>query len=84
MPKAPKKISMRHSWGEPNRLQFKTERQCLKCPIVKVTHHQSEGPFERHWTEFWHAETLEMVAGADAPTPKCEPVQTDVAQREAA
>ncbi len=42
---------MRHSWGEPERFGFKTERACKQCDIVKVTRHEGR----EHWIEFWRA-----------------------------
>jgi hypothetical protein len=59
----------RHRWGEPVRFPFKTERECLACGIVKVTRHESEGPRDFHWQEFWRD-------GDQLPadkTPACEP-----------
>ena len=58
---------MRHQWGKPDRVQFKTERQCARCGLVKVGHRQHEGGRDRNWTEFWRG--LELV-GRDK-TPAC-------------
>ncbi|MFC0243659.1 MULTISPECIES: cytochrome C [Rhodopseudomonas] len=62
----------RHRWGEPKRFPpFKTERECLNgCGIVKVTRHESEGPRDIHWQEFWRDGEQIRSAG----TPVCEPV----------
>lgn len=43
---------LRHEWGAPVRFEFKTERQCCRCGIVKVTRRGGDGSF---WTEFWRA-----------------------------
>ena len=41
----------RHSWADPVRFEYKTERSCVNgCGIVKVTWHQ---PGELPWTEFY-------------------------------
>lgn len=45
--------SARHKWGEPDRFPHKSERECRRCGMVKVTRHEAEGPHDRHWTEFW-------------------------------
>lgn len=45
-----KPISTRHKWGEPVRFQFKTERQCTRCPLVRVTRHE---PGKLAWVEWW-------------------------------
>jgi hypothetical protein len=64
----------RHSWGPPARIPnalaipHKTERQCLKCPIVKVTWHELDGSRVKYRTEFWLG--LDQVEGDR--TPACE------------
>ncbi|MCB1499734.1 MAG: hypothetical protein KDK07_08065 [Bauldia sp.] len=66
-------MSARHRWGEAERpTRFKTERQCVKCGLVKVTRHENTGgPGETHWTEFWRGlERIECEA-----TPPCQPVE---------
>jgi len=69
----------RHSWGEPTRipnalaLPRKTERQCVKCGIVKVTWHLIDGPLETFRTEFWRG--LDQIEGTS--TPICEAVKVD-------
>lgn len=62
----------RHRWSEPKRFPpHKTERECLNgCGIVKVTRHESEGPRDVHWQEFWRGGD-KLPAG---PTPACEAV----------
>lgn len=54
--------STRHRWGEPDRLQFKTERECTRCGLVKVTRHE---PGVLPWVEFWRA--CERVPGDGMP-----------------
>lgn len=39
----------RHSWGEPERFPFKSERVCAHCGLIKVTRYEGE----EHWVEFW-------------------------------
>jgi hypothetical protein len=53
----------RHSWGEPMRFQHKTERECRRCGMVKVTRHQT---FENVWTEFWR-NGEEKIEGKGTP-----------------
>jgi hypothetical protein len=61
----------RHRWGEPVRFERKTERECLNgCGTIKVTRHENEGGFDRHWVEFWRDQ--EKIPGKG--TPACEPV----------
>ncbi len=43
----------RHRWGERVPFEHKTERECRRCGMVKVTRHEGEGAFDRPWTEFW-------------------------------
>jgi len=63
--------SRRHSWGEPNRLVQKTERECTRgCRTIRVTFH-ARG---RHWIEFWR--DGEKIEGTH--TPVCEPVMMEV------
>lgn len=54
-----------HNWGDPVRFQHKTERQCVKCGLIKVTHHQAG---VRCWTTFWRG--LDEIKGDG--TPVCE------------
>lgn len=66
---------MTHRWGErvvvsPN----KTERQCLRCGIVKATRNECEGGRPLFWTEFWRG--LDRIEGDG--TPACAPVGDDV------
>jgi hypothetical protein len=43
---------LRHEWGAPQRFANKTERQCCRCGLVKVTKHEAEAR-PPHWTEYW-------------------------------
>lgn len=65
----------RHRWGEPVRFPHKSERQCIKCGLVKVTRHEAEGPRDVHWVEYWR----EGDQVAADKTPACEPVKELVA-----
>lgn len=63
----------RHRWGDRVVFPHKTERDCINCGLVKVSRHESEGGFDRYWTEFWRG--CEQVVGAG--TPVCQPVGAD-------
>lgn len=56
----------RHEWGQPERFAHKTERQCLKCGLLKVTRHEAEGPRDVHWTEWWQG--LDEIASRTTPS----------------
>ena len=54
--------STRHKWPEKgNRFftsdrvpfHFKTERDCKRCGMTKVTRHETQGTRDVHWVEFW-------------------------------
>lgn len=66
----------RHSWGPPTRIPSalamprKTERQCVKCPVVKVTWHEMDGARETYRTESWCGLDRIECTG----TPACEVV----------
>lgn len=56
----------RHRWSErtvisPN----KSERQCLRCGMVKASIHQWDGPKELHWPEFYRG--LDKIECAGTP-----------------
>jgi len=60
--------STRHRWGDKDRLAHKTEQQCKRCDMVKVTRHEFEGGREIYWIEFWRdCEQIECEA-----TPPCD------------
>lgn len=73
MPSSPTSAGQRHIWGEASRpTRFKTERECSRCGLVKVTRHEgmAGSPGESHWTEWWRG--LERIHAEQ--TPACEPV----------
>jgi hypothetical protein len=52
-----KPVSTRHRWGEPVRFgTYKTERQCTRCEMVKVSRHEFDGGRDVHWIEWWRDE----------------------------
>jgi hypothetical protein len=54
-----KKISTRHRWGE--RVEcgpHKSEKQCVRCGVVRASMHQNQGAHDEHWKEFWRDEEL--------------------------
>ena len=61
--------SARHRWGEPARFEHKTERECSRCEMVKVTRHEVEAGSDVCWTEFWR--DCELV-GRGSPRPLCD------------
>jgi hypothetical protein len=62
----------RHKWGDRVPFQHKSERTCLNgCGITRVSRHETDGPRDVHWVEFWR--DGERIA-CDA-TPACEPVE---------
>lgn len=58
----------RHSWDEPVRFAYKTERTCNRCHICKVTRHE---PGQQPWIEFYRG--LDKLS-VDK-TPECEMVE---------
>ncbi len=71
-------VSTRHKWGERQPFMskgavpyhWKTERQCVRCGMVKVTRHEpDDGPFGRHWSEFWLE--LDQVPTDGGAVPQC-------------
>ena len=59
--------SVRHGWSAPVRFPLKTERECRRCPTVRVTRHDA-GPSAVPWVEFWK----DGVRVETARTPVCE------------
>jgi hypothetical protein len=63
---------LRHAWPrEPVRFVNKSERQCCRCGLVKVTRHE---PAARppHWTVFWmNGARLDDGSTPTPPTPPC-------------
>jgi hypothetical protein len=54
----------RHSWGDPARTEFRTERVCRRCDMLKVTVHEGQFP----WVEF-HRDGKQVEADR---TPPCD------------
>lgn len=46
---APDVAARKHKWGDPMRLQGRTERTCAHCEIVKITMHPPHGLPWREW-----------------------------------
>ena len=47
-------MSARHRWGEKVRFgNYKSEQQCVRCELVKVSRHENEGSRPLHWKEYW-------------------------------
>lgn len=62
--------STRHKWAAKIEVSpHKSERQCIRCEMVKVSRHESEGGREIHWQEFWR--DLDQVDCSDG-TPPCD------------
>jgi hypothetical protein len=58
-------MSTRHSWCDPVRFPYKTERECRNCDLIRVTRHEAG---ERPWQEFWkYGEQIKGTA-----TPPCD------------
>lgn len=60
----------RHQWALPVRFVHKTEQQCNRCALIKVTRHEYEGGRDLYWTEFWR--DMEKVEHDCGKTPPCE------------
>jgi hypothetical protein len=62
--------STRHSWCDKNVVSaHKSERECRRCGMVKVTRHEFDGRRELHWQEFWR--DLDRVDDGGS-TPPCD------------
>ena len=63
----------RHSWGEPLRALYKTERQCRRCGLVKVTHH--DNPRAGAWVDWWRDDvgTLSAMPACELATAEAAP-----------
>lgn len=78
---------MRHTWSEPSRpTERKTERECTRCGLIKVTRHEQERRsaggatgkpmmFDRHWIEWHRGAGVPERIGVGGPTPVCEVVE---------
>jgi hypothetical protein len=60
--------STRHRWSTAHKWPHKTERQCVRCEMVKVTRHETEAGREIHWTEFWR----DLERAETQSTPPCD------------
>ena len=70
----------RHRWSAPNRpSRFKTERECQRCGLIKVTRHEGVGgPGESYWTEWWRPDASGVPARIDSENmPACAPVSEE-------
>jgi hypothetical protein len=56
----------KHRWGEPMRLQDRTERVCQICGLVKITQHPPHGLPWREWRPRDSTARFQM-----ASTPPC-------------
>jgi hypothetical protein len=65
---------LRHSWRQPVRFPHKTERECSRCGLIRVTRHDA-GESAIPWVEFWKEGSRLDVRG----TPTCEPAEQVVA-----
>lgn len=49
--------SSRHRWAQKVEFPpYKSERQCIRCEMVLVSRHESEGGRPVHWKEFYRDE----------------------------
>ncbi|MGJ5036576.1 hypothetical protein ACQR13_20920 [Bradyrhizobium sp. HKCCYLRH3059] len=62
-------ISTRHRWGDKVRFVNKTEQQCSRCEMVKVSRRERQGGHDLYWIEFWRDE--ERIDTCDRRTPSC-------------
>lgn len=60
-----------HRWKLVYQDQHKTERQCIRCNMVRVTKHP---PVGFPWIEYWRG--LDRLPGDK--TPPCEPIAETV------
>lgn len=61
-------INRRHSWSDPFREQFATQRCCWHCGLLKVTRHEP-GIFP--WTEYWLNGSRVRMDEEGRRTPPC-------------
>ena len=72
---------MKHRWPKEGTIisPHKTERECENgCGIVKVSRHETDGPREVHWIEFWRTDDMQRIKGQG--TPKCELWRTEMSR----
>ena len=71
-----KALSTRHKWADGVRhwtkedpsYHFKTERECVRCGMVRATLHEPAGAFDAHSVEYWHG----LVQVHSELTPPCD------------
>lgn len=63
----------KHRWGAKIIFEHKTERECSRCGMMKVTRSEHEGGHPVYWTEYYAAGGLDRIECAG--TPACEPVE---------
>lgn len=67
-------VSRRHRWGRPARFyrdssrdghreHVKSERECDRCGLIKVSRHEGAS----HWIEFWRDEMRLAISGDRTP-----------------
>ena len=62
--------STRHKWGQRIEVSpHKSETECIRCDVVRVSRHEWEGGREIHWKEFWR--DCELISSG-GPTPPCD------------
>lgn len=67
--------STRHRWGEKVRFgNYKSEQQCIRCELVKVSRHEHEGGRDVHWKEYWRDEELISRDALPICDARCEAV----------
>lgn len=62
-------MSTRHKWAKKIEISaHKSERQCIRCEMVKVSRKEFEGGRDVYWSEYWR--DLDRIE-CDA-TPPCD------------
>ena len=64
----------RHRWGVKARFEHKTEQECGRCGIVKVSRNEWQAGRNLYWTEYWR--NLERI-DTNSRAPRC--ADTEVA-----
>lgn len=59
-------MSTRHKWSAPRRDVYLTFRDCVRCGLIKITHHEGHRPWISFERDGRHVES--------AGTPACEGV----------
>lgn len=63
-------MTERHKWVERNRVVDRTERQCMKCGLWKITRHERDAD-PPHWVE-WYRGKIRVPGDL---TPQCTGAQ---------